>query len=69
MLLKTEPNYVIEIMLDAPMMEGIDRRTKQGKKLYKLVKTEAKSRGIRKGDYAKRMKSIRAMSKYLERVV
>jgi len=69
MLLKTEPNYVIEIMLDAPMMEGIDRRTKQGKKLYKIVKMEAKSRGIRKGDYAKRLNEIRKMSKYLEKVI
>jgi hypothetical protein len=65
MELRTEPNYVIEIMLDNPMMEGIDRRTKHGKKLYKIVKIEAKERGIRKGDYAKRMKRLSELGKVI----
>ena len=65
MELRTEPNYVIEIMLDNPIMEGIDRRTKEGKKIYKLVRIEAKRRGIHKGDYGKRMKRLRELTKVI----
>jgi hypothetical protein len=65
MELGTEPNYIIETMLDAPKMEGIDRRTKEGKKIYKLVRIEAKRRGIHKGDYGKRMKRLRELKEVI----
>lgn len=46
----SEPDYVIEKMLDDPKSEGIDRKTKVGRIMYWVVQAEARHRGIRKGD-------------------
>jgi hypothetical protein len=55
---RTEPDYVIENIIDNPLSEGIDRKIKSGKMIYSIVSAEAKKRGIKRGDSLKRMKSI-----------
>jgi len=52
--LRSEPAYVVEIMLDNPESEGISSRSLH----YTLVKAEAKRRGIKKGDSLKRMREL-----------
>jgi hypothetical protein len=53
--IRSEPDYWIELALDNPSSEGIDRKSK----LYDMIKAEAKKRGIKKGDSVKRLKRIR----------
>lgn len=53
-----EPDYVIENILDDPKSEGIDKKTKAGRMMSKVVEAEARHRGIRKGDSLKRAQRL-----------